>query len=258
MDGNIILAISLSLFAGLSTVFGGLLIFWVKEKHVKTISFGLGFSAGVMTYMALFELMKEASMKLGSVELAIVGFMCGVVATFVIDFFTHKIVEGRSVEEVGFLDKMKCKMENRKAGIFTAIAIAVHNFPEGITTFSTAMVNPAFGISIAIAVAIHNIPEGFCVALPTYCATGEKKKSILYALYAGLAEPAGAIITYAILYKYINDFAMSMILAGVAGVMIYISFDELLPLAKKTGKMKMGIVGFLIGILAMMGIMKLL
>ena len=258
MQSNIIFAFILTFLAGLSTVIGALLIFWIKTTCTKFLSFGLGISAGVMIYLSFFELLKESNYLLtGGLNNnwsgpVILMFFVGLVIAGIIDMFTHNRMEvcpGLKCKKFGVvnLDNQWHGHRHRhgqqfwseqallKTGIFTAIVIAIHNFPEGIVTFTTASINMTFGISIAIAIAIHNIPEGFCIALLIYYATRNKKKSILYALFAGLAEPFGALLTYFILLPFINNNVLGVMLAIVAGIMVYISFDELLPTARRYG-----------------------
>lgn len=258
MQSNILLAFALTIFAGLSTVIGALLIFWIKTTSNKFLSFGLGLSAGVMIYLSFFELLRESNSILidGSDKiwsgLVIVMFLVGMVIAGVIDLFTHNRMEACSGLEckrggaVGSDNNCRGQgyrhgkffLSSRtlfKTGVFTAVVIAVHNFPEGIVTFTTASVDIVFGIAIAVAIAIHNIPEGFCIALPIYFATQDKKKSIFYAFIAGLAEPFGALLTYFILRPFISNTVLGVILAAVAGIMVYISFDELLPTARRYG-----------------------
>lgn len=258
MQSNILLAFILTILAGLSTIIGAFLIFWIKTNCTKFLSFGLGLSAGVMIYLSFFELLKESNHLLtdGSNNnwsgLVIIMFLVGLTITGIIDIFTHNRMEAcPSLEckktDVANLGNQWHGHRHRhgqrfwseqallKTGIFTAIVIAIHNFPEGIATFTTASINMVFGVSIAIAIAIHNIPEGFCIALPIYYATKNRKKSILYALLAGLAEPVGALLTYLILLPFINNNVLGVMLAVVAGIMVYISFDELLPTARRYG-----------------------
>ncbi len=259
MQNNIILAFILTILAGLSTVLGAFLIFWIRTTCTKFLSFGLGLSAGVMIYLSFFELLKESNHLLTDGSngnwngLVIVMFLVGLVIAGVIDMFTHNRMEAcpsLECKNVDMANMMSGKWHGHrhrhgqkfwsqqallKTGVFTAIVIAIHNFPEGIATFTTASVNLVFGLSIAIAIAIHNIPEGFCIALPIYYATNNRKKSILYALLAGLAEPFGALLAYTILLPFINNNVLGMMLAVVAGIMVYISFDELLPTARRYG-----------------------
>ncbi|MFA5995393.1 MAG: zinc transporter ZupT [Patescibacteria group bacterium] len=229
MSTNTIYAFILTTLAGLSTVLGACLIFWIKTTCTKFLSFGLGLSAGVMIYLSFFELLKESNHLLASTGnnnwLVIMLFLVGLAIAGIIDIFTNY--------KQPYTKTFWNKQALLKTGIFTAIVITIHNFPEGIATFTTASVNIVFGLSIAIAIAIHNIPEGFCVALPIYYATHNKQKSIFYALLAGLAEPLGALLTYLVLSPYINAYLLGVMLAVVAGIMVYISFAELIPTARK-------------------------
>ena len=275
MQSNLFLAFSLTVLAGLSTVIGAFLIFWIKNPRAKFLSFGLGLSAGVMIYLSFFELLKESNHLLNESSqneyswLVIMMFLAGLAIAGIVDTFTHNRMEscpsndceGLFIENPIYGNchgyRHRHAQENwaqqmlLKTGVFTAIVIALHNFPEGIITFTTASINPIFGISVAIAIAIHNIPEGFCVALPIYYATHNKKKSILYALLAGLAEPVGAILTYLILWPFINNFVSGIMLASVAGIMVYVAFDELLPTARKLGHGHIGLSGLVAGMIIM-------
>lgn len=275
MQSNLFLAFSLTFLAGLSTVIGAFLIFWIKNPRARFLSFGLGLSAGVMIYLSFFELLKESNhlLSLSSKNeygwLAIMMFLAGLAVAGIIDAFTHNRMEScqgnnckglfieNPIYESGHGYRYRHAQANwsqqmlLKTGLFTAIVIALHNFPEGIITFTTASINPIFGISVAVAIAIHNIPEGFCVALPIYYATHDKRKSILYATLAGLAEPVGAILTYLILRPFIDNFILGIMLASVAGIMVYVAFDELLPTARKFGHGHIGLAGLVAGMIIM-------
>jgi len=235
---------------------GGILVFWVKHTNTKLIAFGTGLSAGIMIYMSFFELIRESSEKLQLAEVVdskriiVFAFITGVVAAFLIDLLTHRIVENSA----GLFAEDYCTKHHKalfKTGIFTAVVLALHNIPEGIITFAAAVVDKTFGISVAIAIAIHNIPEGLCISFPVYCSTKSKAKSLLYVFVASLAEPAGAIVMYLFLYKFINDFAIGAMLAGVAGIMTYVAFDELLPMSKKMGHSHIGLSGLICGMILM-------
>jgi len=136
-----------------------------------------------------------------------------------------------------------------RMGIFSAIAIGIHNFPEGLATFASAIKDPTLGISIAIA--IHNIPEGIAVSVPIYYATGDKKKDFFYSVLSGFSEPIGALVGYVLLYKYFNDLVFGILFAGVAGIMVFISLDELLPAAQRYGKHHLSIYGLVSGMVVM-------
>ncbi len=138
-----------------------------------------------------------------------------------------------------------------RMGLFTALALAIHNFPEGMATFIAALSNPVTGISIAIAIAIHNIPEGIAVAVPVFYATGSRKKAFKLSLLSGLAEPLGALAGFLILYRFLSDTMFGLVFAFVAGIMVYISLDELLPAAKEYGDHHMAIYGLVVGMAVM-------
>lgn len=138
-----------------------------------------------------------------------------------------------------------------RMGLFTAIAIAVHNFPEGLATFISALQEPSIAIPIVIAIAIHNIPEGIAVSVPIYQATGSKKKAFLYFFFSGLAEPIGALVGWGLLYPIMNDTVFGIIFASVAGIMVFISFDELLPAAREYGEHHLSIYGLISGMIVM-------
>lgn len=245
---KLLLAFGLTAIAGLATVIGALLTTSVKNRTAGFLSLSLGFSAGVMVYVSFFELIRESQIALAKTisdpnVLVIAFFLVGLGIAAVIDFFTHRIVHEEP--RVGNNSPLL------RAGIFTAVAIAVHNFPEGIATFMTASDNISLGIPLAAAIAIHNIPEGMCVSLPICYATGSRLEGIKYALVAGLAEPLGAILALLILYPFWNSYMMGVMLAAVAGIMVYVALDELLPNAKREGGWQKGLSGFVLGMIFM-------
>jgi ZIP family zinc transporter len=138
-----------------------------------------------------------------------------------------------------------------RMGLFTALAIAIHNFPEGLATFTSAITDPSLGIAIAVAIAIHNIPEGIAVSVPIYYATGNKKKAFWYSFSSGLAEPVGAIVGYLILLPFMGPQVFGILFAGVAGIMVFISLDELLPSAREYGEHHLSIYGLIAGMAVM-------
>lgn len=234
MNEMVFHALLLSFLAGAATSVGGLLSFVIKKENLAALSLGLGFSAGVMLYVSFMEMLPSAKTSLAGLYgentgawMTVGVFFAGVVIAWLIDYFmpSHHV-------EPSTLDK-KTKLKN--VGIFTAVALAIHNFPEGLATFMAAMESPALGISIAIAVAIHNIPEGVAVALPVYHATGSKKKAFWYSTFSGLAEPVGAILGFVVFRSILNDAAFGVMFSLVAGIMVYISLDELLPTAHEYG-----------------------
>lgn len=202
-----------------------------------------------MIYVSLVEIFVKAkdslTAALGETQgywMTVVGFFAGIIFIALIDRFIPKKNnphEVKTVEDVHAAE-LNAKAINEeqlmKMGLFTALAIGIHNFPEGIATFMSAIQDPNVGIAIAIAVAIHNIPEGIAVAVPIYFATGNRKKAFKLSFISGLAEPVGAIVAFLILMPFLNDIMFGVIFAAVAGIMVFISLDELLPAAKNMMK----------------------
>jgi zinc transporter, ZIP family len=261
MDGSIIFAFALTLFAGLATGIGSLLAFFTKRTNTKFLSVALGFSAGVMIYVSLVEIFVKAKVELvlelgakNGYWMTLVGFFGGMLLIALIDHFIPAIGNPHDVKSVEDVNEGPTNDEYaklKKMGLFTALAIAIHNFPEGIATFTSALQDPNLGIAIAIAVAIHNIPEGIAVAIPIYYATGNRKQAFKLSFLSGLAEPVGAVVAYLILMPYLNGVMFGVIFAAVAGIMVFISIDELLPAAKKYDEAHSSIYGMIAGMAVM-------
>lgn len=260
MDFNTVLfAFGLTLFAGLSTGIGSALAFFTKRTNTKFLSLALGFSAGVMIYVSFVEIIPKANISL--VEslgksagwwVTIASFFGGIFLIAIIDKFIPSIEnphELRDIEEMQ--EKPKQDQQLMRMGMFTALAIAIHNFPEGLATFTAALKDPSLGVAIAVAIAIHNIPEGIAVSVPVYFATGDKKKAFWLSFLSGLAEPVGALIGYLILLPFMGDLVFGILFAGVAGIMVFISLDELLPAAQKYGEHHLSIYGLIAGMMVM-------
>jgi len=264
-DENLLFAFGLTLVAGMSTGIGSIMSLFSKKFNPKVLALTLGFSAGVMIYVSLVEIFAKAKeslvaahgLKAGNVY-TVLAFFSGIALIAIIDrlipsFENPHEIKNIDEKNLGPSDKRKLL----RMGMFSALAIAIHNFPEGLATFMGAMTNPALGISIAVAIAIHNIPEGIAVSVPIYYATGSRKKAFWLSLLSGLAEPVGAIVGYFILRSIFNDSTFGVIFAGVAGIMIYISLDELLPTAEEYGEHHIAI-GGMIGGMAIMATSLLL
>jgi len=255
---TVLFAFSLTLFAGLATGIGGLLSFVINRKNTKILAFSLGFSAGVMIYVSFIDIFPKAYEELsksmtedGALWLTTMSFFGGMLLIALIDRFIPSV---ENPHEIKFISENGNGNGNKKLmrmGIFTAIAIAIHNFPEGIATFTAAMESPALGIAIAIAIAIHNIPEGVAVAVPVYYATGSRKKAFKYAFLSGLSEPLGALIGFLVLMPFITPYTFGIVFASVAGIMVFISIDELLPAAKEYGEHHVSIYGVILGMFVM-------
>ncbi|MFI3200553.1 MAG: zinc transporter ZupT [Eubacteriales bacterium] len=263
---NIVLAFGMTFIAGLCTGIGSLIAFVSKRTNKTFLSISLGFSAGVMIYVSMIEIFVKAQdsliMELGEKQGAIVtvvSFFGGMLLIGIIDKLIptaenpHEMVsfelesedvrvKPRNNEEDGKLMRM---------GVFTAVAIAIHNFPEGLATFISAMQEPEVAIPIVIAIAMHNIPEGIAVAVPVYHATGSKKKAFLYSFASGLAEPIGALIGWLLLLPIMNDMVYGILFASVAGIMVFISLDELLPCAREYGEHHYSMYGLVCGMMVM-------
>ena len=259
MDNNILIPFLLTLFAGLSTGIGSLIALLTTRTNKKFLSFSLGFSAGVMIYISFVELFAssqdilvlEYGQKLGMTH-NIIFFFAGILLIGIIDKLvpsSENPHEMRSLESMNKAPKKDSKL--MCTGIMTALAIGIHNFPEGMATFVAAMQNPTLGIAIAVAVAIHNIPEGIAVSVPIYQATGSKKKAFRLSFLSGLAEPIGALIAYLILMPFLSQTLLAYVFAIVAGIMVYISLDELLPAAREYGEHHVSIYGLIAGMAVM-------
>jgi len=260
MEGNVVFAFSLTLFAGLSTGIGSFIGLLSKKFNPKILTISLGFSAGVMLYVSMIEIFAKAkdalSLSLGEKQgyaWTVVAFFCGIFVIALIDKLvpayenphemnTEKIIENSS-------DKDKSKL--LRMGMFSALAIGIHNFPEGLATFMSGLTDTTLGISIAVAIAIHNIPEGLAVSAPVYYATKSRKKAFILSFLSGLAEPIGALLGYFLLIQFFNDLTFGFVFAGVAGIMVYISLDELLPTAEEYGEHHLAIGGLIAGMLIM-------
>jgi zinc transporter, ZIP family len=259
MDWPIVLrAFGLTLFAGMATGIGGLIAFFARRTNTTFLSYSLGFSAGVMIFISLTEIMPEAEKIISEAYsgkpaslITFTFFVAGFFLTAIID----KVIPMReNPHEMMRLEQMNenCIKRNPRllrVGLFTAVALAIHNFPEGIATFMAGMSDLTVGISIAIAVAIHNIPEGIAVSVPVYYATGSRRKALLWSVLSGFSEPLGAIAGYFIISFFNNDLILGYVFAIVAGIMVYIAFDELLPAAHKYGKHHVAIYGLVSGII---------
>lgn len=253
MPDNFGLAFLLTLLAGLTTAVGGAVAFIVKRDNLKALSIGLGFSAGVMIFISFMDIIPEAKELLAvnfseTCEwLVFAGFILGIIVAILIDYFLPDHIDTDELMEPDAPSKHHYRI--RRAGLFTAIAICVHNFPEGMATFLTTTQNVTLGVSVGLAIAIHNIPEGISVALPIYHVTGKKRYAMLYAALSGISEPLGALIGIFLFQLFVPHIMVGILLAAVAGIMIYLSFDTLLPLAKEYGDWHLSIVGIMSGIL---------
>lgn len=247
-------AFLLTLAAGLSTGIGSFAALFAKNKNTKFLSFALGFSAGVMIYVSMIEIFQKAKASLcaslGDKEGLLVtcaAFFAGMLALAFID----KLIPCKNMPDGTACDKKEAKLDLLRTGVFTAAAIGIHNLPEGLATFLTALKQPSAALPVVLAIAIHNIPEGIAVSVPIYYATKSKGKAFLYSFLSGITEPLGAVAGYIILLPIMNDTVFGILFAAVAGIMVYISIDALLPTAREYGEHSLSVKGAVLGMAVM-------
>ena len=259
MDYTVLFAFFLTLLAGLSTGIGSGIAFLYRHTNRKFLSVSLGFSAGVMIYVSMIEiffkaqesLIAELGTRAGSWA-TVAAFFGGMLVIAVID---QMIPSAENPHEVKLMEDTERDAPQpgrlMRMGVFTALAIAIHNFPEGLATFVSALQEPGVAIPIVVAIAIHNIPEGIAVSVPIYQATGSRQKAFRYSFLSGLAEPLGALLGWLILRPVMSDTVFGVLFAGVAGIMVFISFDELLPAAREYGEHHLSLYGLISGMVVM-------
>jgi len=287
MKENVMIALALTLMSGLATGIGGAIAFFAKKTNTKFLSVALGFSAGVMVYISFVEIYMQAKDAL-TAELGdkagswatIIAFFAGMFIIALIDnlvpdyenphetkkveaitedappesmpgYMTASTFTSGSNTAVTATQKTEEKNKLLRAGLLTALAVTIHNFPEGFATFVSSLRNASLGISIAVAIAIHNIPGGIAVSIPVYYATGSRKKAFWYSFLSGMSEPAGAILGYLILAQFMTDTVFGIIFAAIGGIMVFISFDQMLPTAREYGEHHLSIYGLVSGMIVM-------
>lgn len=290
---DVLVALGLTLFAGMATGIGSIIAFTAKRTNYRFLSVATGFSAGVMLYVSFVEIFYKGVASLTErygdywghwVNAA--SFFGGMLLIGVIDALipsgenpheTHSEAETRPLSmsagtiadplrattvtaqlESGTHDHSVHHQRLMRMGLFTALAIGIHNFPEGLATFLAALRDPGLGVAIAVAIALHNIPEGVSVSVPIFYATGNRKKAFLYSWLSGLAEPVGAVIAYLAIRFFLGSEnglvppeVMGILFGGVAGIMVYISLDELLPTSRAYGKGHDSLLGLVGGMVVM-------
>lgn len=259
MNQNVLLAFALTAFAGLATGIGSALAFFSKRTNKKLLSVALGFSAGVMLYVSFIEIFAKAKDSLTATHgnipgtwITVLSFFAGISLIMLIDLLIPEPENPHSLHTVKeSMDETQREKHLLRMGKFTALAIAIHNFPEGLATFAAALNSPTLGVSIAIAIAIHNIPEGVSVSVPIYFATGSRKKAFWLSFLSGLSEPFGALVGYTVLRSFFTDTTFGILFASVAGIMVYVSLDELLPAAREHGTGHLAIAGTIAGMAVM-------
>ena len=244
-EHNILIPLLLTLGAGLATGIGSAIAFFAKRTNKRLLSFSLGLSGGVMIYVSFVELFQQANTTLSAewgahtgVIVTVASFFAGILLIGVIDRLVPSIENPHEAHRVEEMDHQPHNPRLMRMGVMTALAIGIHNFPEGIATFTSAVDNMALGVAIA-------------VSLPIYYATGDRRKAFRLSLLSGLAEPVGAVLAYLVLTPFMTPTLMGCILAGVAGIMVFISIDELLPAAREYGEAHISIYGVVAGMALM-------
>lgn len=268
-------ALAIAFSAGMATVLGGVLVVFFKANNTRLLSFGLAFSGGAMVYVSLVEIFAKAQVSFAEAlepqaayAAATFFFFVGVGLLFAVDRFVPNPHTGMSEADVraaaqdlarGKLPDMvknsgnmdATEAANRKlvarVGLLAALAITAHNLPEGLATFFATLDNPTVGLALAVAIAVHNIPEGVSIAVPVYYATGSRTKAILATFVSGLAEPLGAIVGYVLLAGVLTPFVFGAVFAVIAGAMVFLALDELLPAARSYSKGHETVYGMLVG-----------
>jgi ZIP family zinc transporter len=249
-------AFLLTLLAGLSTGIGGAFVFFAKTIDRRLLCVSLGLSAGVMIYVSLVEILHESAAMLSEVYgdktgmlYAMLSFFGGILLIAVID----KLIPCEENPH-----EMSCQVRPgaedsrlKRTGLLTALTIAIHNFPEGMASFVSATQSMRLAIPIIVAIAIHNIPEGISIAMPIFYATGSRRIAMRYSLLAGLAEPLGALATYLVLLPFMSPVLQGVLFGVVAGIMVFISLDELLPSAQLYGEHHLSMYGLVLGMAIM-------
>ena len=241
MDKNVVYSLLISSFAGISTLLGGLVVYFKFKDKNSFIAFALSFSLSVMISLSIFELLPDSFITLSSRF----GLLVGIIFTTVM-FLVGKFLVTKINKKLALLHN---KDNLYRVGLLSMIALMLHNFPEGIATFMASYNDVSAGISLGIAIMLHNIPEGISISVPIYYATGSKKRGVIYSLISGLAEPLGAILAFIVLKNYINEITIALVIVIVAGIMITISINEMLPEVNSYNKKNISILGMIIGVI---------
>ncbi|OSI18077.1 zinc transporter ZupT [Neisseria dentiae] len=235
---NLTVAFGITLAAGLATVLGSVLVFLSKTPNPRMLSFGLAFAGGAMVYVSLTEIFSKSQQAFTATYGQSIGFaaatfafLAGLGAVALIDRLVPNPHDTLDAHDPEFHEKSRHHIA--RVGLMTAFAITAHNFPEGLATFFATLENPAVGTPLALAIAVHNIPEGISIAAPVYFATRNKALTVAACLVSGLAEPLGALLGYFVLKPFLSDAVFGAIFGLIAGVMVFLALDELLPAAKR-------------------------
>jgi zinc transporter, ZIP family len=264
---NALVALGITVGAGLATVLGSFLVVFARRTNTRVLAFGLAFAAGAMVYVSLVEIFVKSQLALEALypaktayAYATLWFFAGVLLLAVIDRMVanpHAVMDEASLHPAGVAVKPVVSMIDRalppdpalirRVGVMAALAITAHNLPEGLATFFATLESPTIGLPLAMAIAIHNIPEGVSIAVPIYYATGSKAKAVLACFLSGLAEPLGALVGYLLLAPFLSDLVFGAVFGMIAGVMVFLALDELLPAARQYARGHETVYGMVLG-----------
>jgi len=245
MNGSVGLALLISTLAGLSTMLGSVLGLLIRQPGRRFLAFTLGFCGGVMLLVSFAELLPNDVNEIGFMP-TYLAFFGGLLLMFLIDVLVPHEYMGRHDHAAGTHNSQLLK-----TGLFVALGISMHNLPEGIASFTRTMLDPTLGIAVAAAIALHNIPEGLCVSCPIYAATSSRRRALWSVAFAAAAEPLGALLAAAFLLPFLSPSLLSLVLAGVAGVMVFGTLDELVPVAHSFAQEHISIAGIIAGMMVM-------
>ncbi len=250
-QSNFLVAIGVCAAAALSTVLGSLFVIFSREPSPRLLAFGLAFAGGAMVYVSLVEIFWKAEQGFAQLHdpklayiYATLAFFAGALLLILID---RSIPNPHAAISSDNSDQAHIK----RVGLLAAFAITAHNLPEGLATFLATLENPVVGIPLAAAIAIHNIPEGVSIAIPVYFATGSKQKALIATVLSALAEPAGALIGYAVLAPFLTPNVFAVVFGMIAGAMVFLALDELLPSAKRYARGHETVYGIVSGMAAL-------
>lgn len=248
--GHFLVALGVCAAAALSTVLGGLLVLVARKPSARLLAFGLAFAGGAMVYVSLVEIFWKAEQGFAEIHdpktayiYATLAFFAGVLLLIAVDRFVPN--------PHGAMSSNCDQAHARRVGLLAAFAITAHNLPEGLATFLATLDNPVLGIPLAAAIAIHNIPEGVSIAIPVYYATGSKQKALLATGLSALAEPVGALVGYAVLAPFLSPGVFALVFGMIAGAMVFLALDELLPSAKRYSQGHEAVYGMVTGMAAL-------
>ncbi len=244
-EPDVIRALVMTTFAGLATTVGSIIGLAVKKPGNRMMSFTLGFSAGVMVFVSFVELLPGGVERVGILP-GYMAFFAGMLCYFLIDVLVPHDYVGQH-DHSGSSENMPLK----RTGLLIALGVGIHNFPEGMATFAGSLQSTHLGAALAVAIAIHNIPEGLAVSAPVFAATGSRGKAFLWSFLSGVSEPLGALLVAVFLMPYLTTVTLGYMITAVAGIMVAISLDEIIPVAKSFDAEHIPIIGIILGMAVM-------